>query len=171
MIQFHSNINELVEFLNLVSFELDLRIVIMSFNPFNLKEKENLITLDDLDGLSMIRIVLFKDRMNLNAKSPNEFYELNSGTINLDVGKKNLNGLEESALGFKSEDNEKIVIANRVASMLKKITKSGVIAVNPETADESIVKSHRYTKGAKEMYIEGVKLLTIGGFINLKPIE
>jgi len=68
---------------------------------------------------------------SVDASSPNNFYDLNQGTIGLHIGRLTEQGLKESALAFMSDDKEKAAIANKVASRLKNLTKAGAIAVNP----------------------------------------
>lgn len=171
MIQFHATIEEIVEFINMVSKELGLKVSVMILKPFAIKEINDSISLGDIDLDKMIRVIFSKNNLNLRAISPNVFYDLNPDVINLDIGQLKLGGLEESALSFMSNNSDQIAIANKVASKLKKMTKSGVIAVNPETGDESMVKSNRYTAGAKEMYLNGIKILATGGFINFKLVD
>lgn len=99
----------------------------------------------------------------MDATSPNNFYDLNQGTIGLHIGRLTEQGLKESALAFMSDDKDKVAIANKVASKLKKLTKAGAIAVNPVNGAEANARSHRYTSGAKALYDEGIKILPVAG--------
>jgi hypothetical protein len=171
MIQFHATSEELVEYLNSVSNELDLIMTVMPLRPFSLKRIDDLLSLQNIDVNSDIRVILTKDELHVGATSPNNFYDLNPGTIGLDIGRLTERGLEESALTFMSDDADKIAIANKVASKLKKITKAGVVAINPNTGKQAKVRTHRYTADAKKLYDEGVKIVPLGGFILFKLIE
>jgi hypothetical protein len=162
MIQFHASLEELVEFANAISSEFGLFMTVMTLRPFTLKSVNGSLSREHLsDG--DVRIIFTIKRPLLDATSPNNFYDLNPGSIGLHIGQMTEQGLEESTLAFISDDKEKIDIANQVASRLKKITKSGAIAVNPINGVEAKVRSHRYTEGAKSLYNEGVKMLPIAG--------
>lgn len=171
MIQFHANLEELVEYLNSVSSELGLNITMMILKPFTLRVIEGEVSLDDLVLDGDIRILLTKENPTLGALSPNKFYDINPGTVDFDIGQLTEMGLQESALAFMSDDKEKISIANKIALRLKKITKAGAIAVNPVTGAEANVRTHRYTKGAKAKYDEGVKMLPVAGNSILKLLD
>jgi len=99
----------------------------------------------------------------MDATSPNNFYDLNQGTIGLHIGRLSEQGLKESALAFMSDDKEKAAIATKVASKLKRLTKAGAIVVNPINGAEANARSHRYTSGAKALYDDGVKILRVAG--------
>lgn len=171
MIQFHATLEELVEYLNSVSSDLGLIMTMMILKPFTLKQIEGGLTLDGLlqSGKDVdIRLLLTKDKPDLSASSPNNFLDLNPGAVVLDIGCLSELGLHESALSFMSDEKGKITVANKLASKLKKITKSGVIAVNPVSGAEANIRSHRYSVGAKAKYDEGVKILPIAGNSFLK---
>lgn len=171
MIQFHATIEELVEYMNTVSKELGLIMTIMTLRPFSLKTIKGLLSLQDIHLNSDIRVILTKDELHIGATSPNNFYDLNPGAIGLHIGRLTERGLEESALAFMSDDTDKIAIANKVASKLKKITKAGAVAVNPNTGEQGKLRTHRYTVGAKKLYDESVKILPVAGTALLKLIE
>ncbi len=163
MIQFHATLEELVEYLNSVSSELGLVMTMMILKPFALNVVKGELSLDELALERDIRILLTKAEPNLEGESPNKFYDLNPGTVDLDIGKLSKIGLHESALSFMSDDKEKISLANKLASRLKKRTHAGAIAVNPVSGAEANARTHRYTDGAKAMYNDGVKILPVAG--------
>lgn len=108
-------------------------------------------------------MVLSTSSPSINSTSPNSFLDENPGSIVLDFGSLSDLGLGESALSFISDEKDKVSIANKVASRLKKMTKTGVIAVSPINGAEVKIRSHRYTEGAKLRYDEGMKILPIAG--------
>ncbi len=163
MIQFHATLEELVEYVNSTSSELGLVMTLMILRPFTLRKIEGELSVDDLNIDNDIRVILTSCEPSMDASSPNNFYDLNPGTIDLDIGRLTEQGLKESALAFMSDDKEKIAIANKIAARLKKITKPGAIAVNPVNGAEANARSHRYTIGAKSMYDEGIKILPVAG--------
>lgn len=163
MIQFHAMSEELVEYINSVNSEFGLFMVLMTIRPFDLKEVGGEISIDDLKLDGDVRIIFIKENPNTAASSQNEFYDLNLGSIGLHVGRLTENGLKESALAFMSDDKDKIAIANKFASQLKKMTKVGATAVNPFNGAEANIRSHRYTEGAKSMYDQGVNMIPVAG--------
>lgn len=163
VIQFHASPEELVEYINSVSSELGLVVTMMILKPFKLKEIEGQLSVGDLMLDGDIRIIFTKEKPNIAVASPNNFYDLNPGVVHVDIGRLTTENLKESALSFMSDDKEKIDIANKLASRLKKITKAGVIAVSSISGAEANVRSHRYTKGAKSMYDLGINMLPIAG--------
>jgi hypothetical protein len=163
MIQFHATFEELVEFTNTTSSKLDLFVTLMVLRPFTLRERDGELSVKELNVDGDIRIILTAQNPSLDVSSPNNFYDFNQGAIGLHIGRLTERGLEESALAFMSADKEKAVIANRVASSLKKLTKAGATAVNPINGAEARARSHRYTEGAKAMYDNGEKILPLAG--------
>ena len=163
MIQFHATLEELVDYINLVSAELGLFVTVMILRPFTLREINGELSVEELNVDGDIRIILTAQNPSVDASSPNNFYDLNQGTIGLHIGRLTEQGLKESALAFMSDDKEKAAIANKVASRLKNLTKAGAIAVNPVNGAEASVRSHRYTEGAKAMYDDGMKILPLAG--------
>jgi hypothetical protein len=162
MIQFHATLDELVDYLNSVSHEFGLVVTIMTHFPFTLKESANKLFVDDLPLDRSVRIILTKDKPNIEASSAGKFYDMNNGAISLSIGQLTEKGLEESAFGFMSDDEDKIIIANKLSSRLKKITKAGCTAVNSINGAERKIRSHRYTIGAKRLHDEGVRILSHG---------
>lgn len=165
-IQFHATTEELVNFIVSVSSELGLIITMMILKPFNLKVIEGNLTLSDLASKLKegdLRLVLNVGRPCIESTSPNRFLDENPGSIVLDIGSLSALGLKESALSFMSDEKDKISIANKVASQLKKITRTGAVAVNPVNGAEAKIRSHRFTEGAKLKYDEGIKILPVAG--------
>lgn len=162
-IQFHATLTELVEYINAMLSEFGLAVTIMTPKPFALKKGGGQLSVDDFSSENDTRIIFTKEKPIIDASSPNNFYDLNPGTIGLHVGRLTDQGLKESAFSFMSDDQNKIDLANKLASRLKKITKAGAIAINPISGAEAVVRSHRYTEGAKSMYDGGVRMLPLAG--------
>ncbi len=151
-IQFHATTEELLSFIVTISSEFSLIITMMTLKPFKLEIVEGELTLSDLASKleeGDLRLILNVSSPDVRSTSPNSFLDKNPGSIVLDIGDLSDLGLKESSLSFMSDEKTKISIANRVASRLKKITKSGAIAVNPINGAEAKIRSHRYTEGAK----------------------
>lgn len=165
-IQFHATTEELLEYVVSVSVEHGLVITMMVLKPFSLTTLDSEPSLGEItDKLQQgdLRLVLNTENPNNDVISPNKFLDANPGSILIDVGTLSDSGLKESALSFMSDQKDKVLIAGKLASKLKKLTKAGAIAVNPVTGAEANIRSHRYTNGAKLMFNEGVKILPIAG--------
>lgn len=166
LIQFHAESNEIIGFIKSISRELGLTIALIVLRPFKLRPIENLEDVDEILSFGEkadLRIAMKNGELDLEAKSPNHFLDLNPDCIMLDIGCFTGATLNESSLSFRSDDMEAIRIANKVANKLKKLTKAGAIAVNPDTGAEAMIRTHRYTAGAKRKYDEGVKILPVAG--------
>ncbi|KZN66403.1 hypothetical protein [Pseudoalteromonas luteoviolacea] len=165
-IQFHATTEEIFNFVASVSSELGLIITMMILKPFNLERVEGEFSLCNLNAKleeGDLRLVLNTNSPCLESKSPNSFLDENPGSIVIDIGSLSSLGLQESALSFISDEKAKISVANKVASRLKNITKTGAVAVNPVNGAEAKIRSHRFTEGAKLKYDEGIKILPVAG--------
>lgn len=168
-IQFHATLDEIIEYINEMSTEFGLTVTIMRLKPFGLELATQQLLAEKLPSNSDIRIFFAKATPTIEASSPNKFYDMNPGIIGLHIGQLTDLGLKESAFSFMSDEQEKIDLANKLASKLKRITKAGVFAINPKNGAEAALRSHRYTEGAKSLYDTGVKILPLAGnsFIKL----
>lgn len=161
--QFHATLEEIVGYANSVKSELGLVVTLANFRPFLPKIVEGDLTVHDLDDGRYDIIVFTKLKPVTNAASQTVFFDLNPGMVNLRVGGLTEKGLEESALSFMSDDDEKIALATKLASRLKKLTKAGAVVCNPITGAEAFNRNRRYTPGAKLLCEAGVKILALGG--------
>lgn len=166
LVQFHAVPEEILDFVKSVSRDLGLVVVVMVLKPFKIELIDNLDKLEEILAQKReadIRIALKAGEIDLTAKSPNNFFDLNSDCITVDIGTLSARALNESSLSFQSDSTEAFRTANKVANKLKKFTKSGAIAVNPDTGAEAKIRSHRYTEMAKQKYDEGIKILPVAG--------
>ncbi len=165
-IQFHATVEELIEFVNLTATKIGLSVTLITRKPFSLKNMQREIILNDLipklDRFN-VQIALTIGEANLTASSASKFLDLNPGCVEIEVGFLSDLGLYESGFLFTSDDIDKIVIANKITAQLKNATKAGVIAVNPASGATAKMRSFRYTKGAKALFDQGVKILPIAG--------
>ena len=162
-IQFHATLEEIVGYANAVKSEFGLVVTLANFRPFALKIVEGDLTVHDLDDGRYNNIVFTKLEPVTNAASQTAFYDLNPGVVELDVGGLTERGLEESALTFMSDDDEKIALATKLASRLKKVTKAGAVGCSLINGAEGFNRNHRYTPGAKLLCEAGVKILSLTG--------
>lgn len=166
-IQFHASPTEIVSFLNNLQNETAFCLVDISARPFSARALTP-FPLNEQNSLSFsngsrCRLVLSDRGGFLSARTQNEFLDRNAGCLVLDVGAYKEGKLHESALSAMSENDSDIDFAKKVISKFKKITRAGVVAVDPQTGAESRLPNHRYTLGAKIIYDKGEVILSAAG--------
>ncbi len=172
-IQFHGRVSEIIEFVQQVRGELRLSLTLMTLSPFRIvqlseNERFSRATIKESWWGADIRLALSLDSANIEVHSPNQYLDKNQGTVVLELGKETPDMLGESALMFRSHAGPEFESAKEVAKRLRTITSSGVVAVNPDTGDECLDKSHRYTKGAEAYFRAGKSLAPVAGKSILK---
>lgn len=166
LIQFHSTVEELVGFIQSIGSDLGLVMVLMILKPFRVEVVSgelDLMKIKEALRESDVRLLLLNKDARMGATTPDEFLRQNPGSIEFDVGSDTGVTLHESALSFMSDDENAYAVAKKIASELKKITKAGVVAVNPDSGAEAKIRTHRYTQGAKLRCDQGVKILPVAG--------
>ena len=73
--------------------------------------------------------------------------------------------MRESAIGAITEDRGSIEQWKKIRLRAKKSMRRGARAINPSTGAGSDVKDHYYTDGAMRLALQGVKMLTVAGWI------
>ena len=176
MIQFHAAPVELAELLSNLRKEIRFSMAIIGWRPFALtligeSEEYDFCNIADVAKNTDIRIALSCRKSLIAADSEGHFFDKNPDCVIIDIGEFSQNMLGESAISFMSSDLDAIEFVNKVISKLKKITSAGAIAVNPETGVEGRVRTHRYTEGAKDLFVHGTKIMSIGGktYFKLEP--
>lgn len=173
LLQFHATPEELILFLEGLRQEISFSTGFMKSNPFEVKL---FYKSDAVDFRKMIeadkgcRVILSISETLCSAESANRFFDSNQDCLVLDVGQHSFSVLAESALSGFVEDTLALGFASNVVARLKKITKAGVIAVNPNNGAEVNIKNHRYTDGAKILYENGCRISPIAGKAYLKII-
>jgi len=100
---------------------------------------------------------------SLNVRTDAEFVQQNPGCFLIDIGAEKPGGLEESSVGFRTKDQAAAKIWRGLANRLRRRTSAGAVAVNPETGDRGLVRTHRYTERAAKKAQAGVRLWALGG--------
>ncbi|WP_137938604.1 hypothetical protein [Chitinivorax sp. B] len=173
-LQFHALPSEITSVLKEVVLEGNVFISILHSQPFSVE------IIDDIDDACR-RLLSLSNEKNVRCalstrkiapeSSLNRFLDLNDGCIVLDVGKVSDVQLNESAVLFMSDNVDGERVAKNFSKRIKKITKSGVLAINPITKAKSVNKSHRYTDGAKRLFDSGVKIAPVAGIVELALID
>lgn len=163
-VQFHALPEETLLFVKELVCDFDVNLVAIQLRPFGVKK---------IDCTS-IRSLLANEPMSrrfgfvlgdpdFRALNELDFADRNPDYLRLDIGAVTEKGLGQSWLSARTENGDAIKIWKMIAARLRRITKSGVTAVNPHTGATSRMKSFRYTAGAKALAEEGTPMLPIAG--------
>ena len=91
------------------------------------------------------------------------FKEQNPSCLQIGLEKIGVEGLRQIALSARTDDLQALSVWKKIAKRLKSITRTGVVAVNSDTGEQSPVKTFRYTAGAKAAALAGVRILPFAG--------
>lgn len=143
--------------------EMKLHVIAINFPPFQATEI-SAASLSEETLNNFKRFVVTLDKPNLDGVTKgSQVYEKNPRSLTLDVGKQTAKGLSESYLAYATDDATAKKHWKRIASDLKKFTKTGAIAFDPESGAKSLLRNHRYSEGAKRLSDAGVPILPIAG--------
>ncbi len=163
-IQFHALPEELRRFAEQCVHDFDLHVVAMKYFPFEANE----VPQDSLSSVfsttALFRELAFTlERPVLPVVSNLDFYDKNSNKLRLDIQRPTKDGLRQTWLACRTNDTTALSVWKQIAKRLKKITKAGVIVVNPNSGCSAPCSSFRYTAGAKALECEGVRMLPAAG--------
>lgn len=168
-IQFHALPEEIARFLTEIAQEYSLYLVAITERPFKARQcvaDELLIQAEK--GLLPKKIFLSIPKPTIASSSKEEFTSNNPSCLLINAGNIDRDGLHESWLAIRSEDDSAMITWKKVAKKLIAMTKSGAVAVNPKTGATSTLRSHRYTDGAKHISENGVVILPVAGSSQLR---
>jgi hypothetical protein len=168
--QFHALPEELIRFVDKWTKEVNFHIVKLilfpEFPELTATELENNgnfeSSIKSLEGV--FRICLGLQPPILSVSSPYDFIVNNPDYLSIDVGKLSSDGLKESSMSGETNDLSLLRIWKKFARDLSKESSTGLWVVNPVSGDRGFYKNSRYTKGASELALKGVKLLPIAGW-------
>lgn len=171
VVQLHVAPAELAQFIGDVAKDFDLHVVLLRFSPsFSYELVPNPLELAEVMDLKAgHEVVLFVNKPELVGNNQLQFYDHNPAFISFDFGRWLPQGLRQSSMGYKTDDEATIVIGKEITKRLKKISKLGVLISNPTTGVSAISKTYRYTTGALALEKSGVQMLPIGG--NLAKLD
>jgi hypothetical protein len=174
-IQFHALPDEVVYFAEEIVRDFSLYLAGMRSFPFDVKQVCDLpcrVPGSVVEFCKTMpeykRLAFTLARPVVTVKSELDFADKNPDYLRLDVGKLVAKGLEQSWLSARTDSKEAIEIWKKVAARLRKVTKQGVLAINPKTGATSIIKSFRYTPKAKALESQGIAALPFAGTALLK---
>lgn len=163
--QFHAHPDEVLELSFFCAQKFGLNCYALIDHPFVPLRIESLDELEKAYSRNIkdyFQIVLVKEPINIVEYKNMEFIDKNPNSIIFEVGVLTKNTLGESCLSFRSNNEAAHKVSQQVARELKKITKAGVTGISAR-GDEAFYRSHRYTEKAKQLNIEGITPVPLGG--------
>lgn len=156
IIQFHASIKELVEFCLFIEKAYNLSFVCFGSN-------KQPCSLYDLVAHPFYGGRIFIRRKENNAYEV-DFDALEKTSLNLDVGAYFEDKIFESSIYFQKDlPKQDCELFGLILKEFRKITKSGVTALNIETGAKSFLKNNRYTDEIVELFRTGNKIIPFGG--------
>jgi hypothetical protein len=168
-VQFHALPQELLPLVTEWVAEFGLSAVAIRFFPFEVKA----VALEELqevftDDSPYEEVVLTVGKPSLHASHQMDFADKNPSALHIGIKRLRLEGLRQTFLSARTDDPRALAIWKQSAKRLKKITRAGVVAANPDTGATSYNRTSRYTAGAESMASAGVAMLPIGGGVILR---
>ncbi len=163
-IQFYALSTELIPLVEDVVREFDLSVTTIRFRPFGAVAVEHNAIETLFKELSPRQRVAFTlGAANLPVENELDFAKKNPDYLRLDVGQQGHDGLEQSWLSARTENAVAISTWRKIAKRIETITEKGVTAINRDTGAIGVMRSFRYTTGAKDLEDHGVHMLpTVG---------
>lgn len=92
-----------------------------------------------------------------------DFCERYPDQMILNIGHRTSDGLQESWLGYKTDNSNAIAIWKQIVKDIKSNTKPGITLTNFRSGVTSIEKRYRYSHGAQVLESQGVPMLPLAG--------
>jgi len=167
--QFHATPEELVALAAELVRETDVGLAIMKFFPFEIRRIDTANVEAALERAPEFRRWGFTlDSPIISVDDELRFSDWNPNHLRLDAGRLTAKGLEQSLLTTQTTDQKALAVWKKAAARLRRQTRSGVVAVNPKSGASAVMKSFRYTDGAKSLADNGVAILPFAGNAILK---
>lgn len=163
-IQFHALPEEVIAFAKQCMEDFNLYAVAIRYFPFEAVEVgvSKMVSLTDATP-PYRELTLTLTKPLLSVKDDSDFKEKTPNRVRILLEQIKPEGLRQSALSAQTDDAEVLAVWKEIASRLKKLTRTGVIALNPETGATSPARTFRYTPGAKVTASGGIPMLPIAG--------
>jgi hypothetical protein len=165
-VQYHAVPDETIKFIKECAKEYNLHIVMVelypSFAAYLFDEVGD--ALGDTSYCYTNRVCLYINKPDIGTNSYMDFLDKNPDYLLITIGKLLDNQLEESVLATQTENAESLKVWKKIVKKLNSITSSGAWVVNPINGAKVFYKKHRYTNGAKKLFIDGVKVVPLVGW-------
>lgn len=165
-VQFHAVPDETIKFIKECAKEYNLHIVMVELFPSFATHlfDEVVDALEDISLCKTNRVCLHINKPDIRTNSYMDYFDENPDYLLINIGKYSDNQLQESILATQSETAEFLMVWKKIVKKLNSITLSGAWVVNPYTGAKGFNKQHRYTNGAKNLFLEGVKVVPFVGW-------
>lgn len=165
-IQFHALRREIADMVIAMGAETGVSVTLMTGTPFCARTWDGKPgAIDDTD-VSSFCFTLYP--VNTSHKSRYDFVMQHPNALVLDVGSLTEHGLKESWLSCKTDDEVCLRKWKEMAKLLKKNTFCGAVALRPATGETALMRHHRYTAGAQQLFRLGVNMLPIAGVVQIQ---
>jgi hypothetical protein len=165
--QLHALADELSKVISLATEEEDIHFVMLGGVPFSVREISRDVLCQELTRaaaeVSPPSLFLSLEKPNIEAGTRMAFYDKNPNGIIVDAGRLTEDSLKQSAVSTKTCDSLTYSLAKKIAKELKKISSSGVTAIDDTTGARHLYKSFRFTDGAKKLEMEGIRMMPFAG--------
>ncbi|MEO8387808.1 hypothetical protein [Polaromonas sp.] len=163
-IQLHALPEEVAAFAQKCMDDFNLYAIAMRFFPFEASE----ITSEEMGKLAQVapfygEVALSLKKPLLPAAQRADLMRNNPDVLRFTLERESPAGLRQATLSARTNDPAALAVWKKIASRMKRITKTGVIAMNPDTGATTPTRTFRYTSGAKALASAGVRMLPIAG--------
>jgi hypothetical protein len=164
-IQFYATTEEFADWITAWVDESEIAVAAIAYQPFSVEAAGPCEIRSFLFDTAVRRICMFPAGIppNLHARSMSEFHDRNEGMLVLDIGRLSEAGLCESCLACRTADSVTLAKWRRIASDLKKRTKSGVTGINRRNGVAVFYRSCRFSNGAAELEAAGTPMVPTQG--------
>lgn len=143
--------------------QMRLHVSCITFPPFSVTQisAENMAQ-TVVDG-SCRSLLLTEIQPRLTVQTMGELTEANPDGLYIDVGRLSGCGLQQSGLSFSTSKISTSKKWKRILDGVKRSSNRGAIAVNPDSGAISQLKQHLFTRGARDLEMQGVRMLPVAG--------
>ncbi len=168
LLQFHIVPEELLSLVSRFIKQDGAGLLKVSYPPFQAAEVVPATMAEELRDAAVCSVALTDGRPTLPASGMLGLLASNPGALVIDIGRVTSKGLTESALSARTDNVRLLARWRRIANELRKITRTGVTAVNPDTGATAPARNHRFSVGAKALEQQGVPMIALGNGVLLR---
>ncbi len=121
-----------------------------------------------IESSNLIAFIIDSPR-GQHSKISTDFMAANSNALFLEVGSLTKSGLQESWIYAMTGDADAMRRWRSIAKRLRSQMVSGISAKDPDTGAVAPLKNHRFTDGARDAALRGVRMLPVAGNSFLLP--
>lgn len=170
-IQFHALPEETIPVVGAFIDDLRPHVLCIGFPPFEVWQIDRSQIAEAMQDENVRRIALVLGKPIPTAGTMSQLLERNPDALILDIGRKGGEGLKESWLTASTSNAEALKAWRKLAKIIRSMTKTGAIAVNPSTGATAKLKDHRFSDGAMRLDAKGVPMLPAAGTSRLRFTE